>query len=97
MVQAHWKGSLLYKYNNIDYKNKEEKQHKGMHNLSGVHIQEESKHIIDDVNYYCFSVVYPKKSRVYYTDNEIDYINWVKCIRKVTGYSNLTDIYDVKV
>jgi len=78
------------------YKTKEDKQHKGMHNLSGVYLNEEPQHKIDDGNYHCFSVVYPKKSRLYYVDNESDFHNWVKCVRKVTGFENLTDIYDVK-
>jgi len=78
------------------YKSKEDKQHKGMHNLSGVYLNEEAQHKIDNENFYCFSVIYPKKSRLYYVDNDADYHNWVKCVRKVTGYENLTDIYDVK-
>ena len=68
-----------------------------MHNLSGVFINEEVQHKIDGENFFCFSVIYPKKSRVYYIDNEEEFKNWVKCIRKVTGYANLNDIYDVKV
>ena len=67
-----------------------------MHNLSGVHLQEENETKIDDTKFYCFSVVYPKKSRFYYVDNEVDLQNWVKVIRKVTGYSCLSDIYEVK-
>ena len=67
-----------------------------MHNLSGVHLQEENETKIDDIKFYCFSVVYPKKSRFYYVDNEVDRQNWVKVIRKVTGYSCLSDIYEVK-
>lgn len=68
-----------------------------MHNLSGVFLQEENQHEIDGTKFYCFSVVYPKKSRFYYVDNEEDYANWLKHIRKAIGYANLTDIYDVKV
>jgi len=78
------------------YKTKEDKSHKGMHNLSGVFLNEEAQHKIDNENFYCFSVIYPKKSRLYYVDNQEDYTNWLKCMRRVTGYENLTDIYDVK-
>jgi hypothetical protein len=81
----------------IDFKNQEETKHKGMHNLSGVFLQEENQHEIDGIKFYCFSVIYPKKSRFYYVDNEQDYSNWLKQIRKAIGYANLTDIYDVKV
>ena len=67
-----------------------------MHNLSGVHLQEEKLLNFDGRQLYAFSVIYPKKSRFYYTDNEKDYLNWISHIRKATGYANLNDIYDIK-
>lgn len=68
-----------------------------MHNLSGVFlIQEPDKVEIDDTQYLSFSVIYPKKTRVYYCDNEKEYENWVSLIRKAIGYSNLSDLYEVK-
>lgn len=67
-----------------------------MHNLSGVFIKEESETKIDDVKFYCFSVIYPLKTRIYYVENEQDYHGWVKAIRKVTGYSSLTENYEIK-
>ena len=81
----------------LDFKNKEETKHKGMHNLSGVFLQEENQHEIDGIKYFCFSVVYPKKSRFYYIINEENYLEWIKNIRKAIGYANLTDLYEVKV
>jgi hypothetical protein len=68
-----------------------------MHNLSGVFLKEESKAKLDDTIFFCFSMIYPKKKRIYFIDNETDYNNWIKCIRKVTGYSTLTEIYDLRV
>jgi len=79
------------------FKSKEETSHKGMHNLSGVFIKEEDPINYDGKALFCFSVVYPKKERKYYTENEEEYKSWVKNIQNATGYSNLTDIYDVKV
>jgi len=79
------------------YKSKEEKSHKGMHNLSGVYIKEENRFNYEGVDLFCFSVVYPKKVRNYYTNDENEHKNWIKLIHKVTGYQSLTDIYDVKV
>ena len=67
-----------------------------MHNLSGVFLKEEINHKFENQLFYCFSVVYPKKSRIYYVDNDEDNQKWIKNIRKVTGYQNLTDIYDIK-
>lgn len=79
------------------YKSKEEASHKGMHNLSGVYIKEENGIIYEGVDFFCFSVVYPKKVRNYYTNDKQEYKNWIKLIQKATGYQSLTDIYDVKV
>ncbi len=78
------------------YKNKEEMVHKGMHNLSGVFVKEEQPIFYENKKLLCFSVIYPKKVRYYYVDNEEELKNWVKFIRKTTGYSSLTDIYDIK-
>ncbi len=79
------------------YKSKEDPQHKGMHNLSGVFLKEEKPIEYEGATFYSFSVAYPKKSRFYYSDNEDTYMNWVKYIRISTGYANLTDIYEIKV
>jgi serine/threonine protein kinase len=67
-----------------------------MHNLSGVFLQEEMPQTIDGVNFYSFSVVYPKKTRHYYVDNLHEYKGWVAAIVKATGYADLADIYEVK-
>jgi calcium-dependent protein kinase len=67
-----------------------------MHNLSGVFLQEEKNQIIEDVNFFCFSVVYPKKTRYYFVDNLTDYRKWVSAIKKATGYADLNDLYEVK-
>ena len=67
-----------------------------MHNLSGVFVKEDTAITFDGKPLYCFSVVYPKKSRYYYVENEEEYNTWMRLIRKATGYANLTDIYEVK-
>ncbi len=68
-----------------------------MHNLSGVFVKEEPVETINGITYYPYSVIYPNKKRTYYCENEDETRIWVKTIKKVTGYLNLTDIYDVKV
>lgn len=70
--------------------------HKGMHNLSGVFVQEEPKLRYETIELLCFSVIYPKKSRYYYVDNIKDYNNWISSIKRAIGYSDLADLYDVK-
>ena len=78
------------------YKNKNEKVHRGMHNLSGLFLKTEGLKEIKDRKMWCFSISFPSKNRVYYCDNETDYNNWVNVLKKATGYTNLLDIYDIK-
>ena len=78
------------------YKNKNEKVHRGMHNLSGLFLKTEGLVDIKGRKMYCFSIAFPSKNRVYYCDNENDYNNWVNALKKATGYTNLLDIYDIK-
>jgi serine/threonine protein kinase len=80
----------------LDYKTPEEPTHIGMHHLSGVFLKEEKSIVYENIKLMAFSVVYPKKTRIYYVDNEADFKNWISNIRLATGFSNLTDIYDVK-
>jgi hypothetical protein len=79
-----------------DYREKEDTVHKGMHNLSGVFLQELEKVEIDGALYFSFSIIYPKKTRVYYCDNEKEYGTWIVSVRKAIGYSNLSDLYEIK-
>ena len=66
-----------------------------MHNLSGVFIETNEKSTIEGSEYFCFSVVYPQKSRVYYTDNKESLDSWVRSIKKAIGWNALTDNYEV--
>ena len=78
------------------YKNKDDKMHKGMHNLNGLFLQEEKPKNYNGVLFYSFSVVYPSKTRVYYCNNETEYKTWISKLKLATGYTNLLDIYNVK-
>ena len=78
------------------YKNKNEKVHRGMHNLSGLFLKAEGVKDIRGKKLYCFSITFPSKSRVYYCDNEKEYNSWIAALKKATGYTNLLDLYDVK-
>ena len=78
------------------YKSKDNKKHKGMHNLSGVYIKDEGITKISDRKLYCFSIIFPSKERKYYVQDEKEYIKWVESIRKVVHYSNLNDLYEIK-
>ena len=78
------------------YKSKDDKKHKGMHNLSGVYIKDEGIVTINDKKLYCFNIIFPSKERKYYLQNESEYIKWVESIRKVVHYSNINNIYEIK-
>ena len=78
------------------YKNKTEKVHRGMHNLSGLFLQAQGLKEIEGRKMYCFSIAFPSKNRVYYCDNEEEYKNWIEALKKATGYTNLLDLYDIK-
>jgi len=67
-----------------------------MHNLSGVFLEEGEKKVIEGNTYFSFSVIYPKKTRVYYVEKEEEYKSWISSIKKAIGYSNLNDNYEIK-
>ena len=78
------------------YKSKSNKRHKGIHNLSGVFIQSNGLVKLGNKQYYCFTIIFPTKARKYYLSDESEYYNWVNTIRKVVGYSNLNEIYEIR-
>jgi len=80
------------------YKNQKEEKHKGMHNLLGVFIKDEPEEYLDSTTVlYPFSLIFPgNKPRQYYLLNKEDKTKWMDAIKKVIGYSNLFDFYDIK-
>lgn len=67
-----------------------------MHHLSGVFLEEQEKTNIEGKDYFTFSILYPKKTRVYYVEEKDSYDCWIKTIKSAVGYSNLSDQYEVK-
>jgi serine/threonine protein kinase len=80
------------------YKNKSEEKHKGMHNLMGVFIKDEPEEHLDATTVlYPFSLIFPgNKPRIYYLLMKDDKEKWIQAIKKVIGYSNLFDFYEIK-
>lgn len=68
-----------------------------MHNLSGTFIKEEPKQVIENFEFCCFSVTYPKRVRYYFVDNESEMKKWISALKRSTGYADLNDIYEIKV
>ena len=85
---------LLYK-DFYFYKEKEDKIHKGMHNLSGVFLKENPPVNFNDIKFYNFSIIYPKRERIYYTNDENEYKNWIENLKISTEYTNLNDLYEI--
>ncbi len=77
------------------FKNNKEELHKGMHHLSGVFIKEEEPKTFNGRKFFCFSMVYPKKTRLYYCEDEKEYKTWIEKLKTATEYTNLTDIYKI--
>ena len=79
------------------YKSKNEDKHKGMHNLIGVFIKDEPQEKLNgEVTLYPFKLIFPpNKVRVYYLESEKEKKQWMDAIKKVIGYSNLFDFYDI--
>mgnify|MGYP000980124403 CR=1 FL=1 len=67
-----------------------------MHNLSGTFIKEEKIQVIAGNSYFCFGIVFPKKTRYYFLENESDYKKWLEAIKKSIAYSDINDIYEIK-
>lgn len=78
------------------YKNPEEKIHNGLHNLSGVFLQENGLVTIKSTQLYSFSLVCPKKTRNYYLMDKSEYERWVQELEKVIGKATLNDKYEIK-
>jgi Ca2+-binding EF-hand superfamily protein/tRNA A-37 threonylcarbamoyl transferase component Bud32 len=78
------------------YKNKDDKNHKGMHNLSGLFLKKEATKILDNKIYYSFSIIFPNKKRTYFCDDMKEFKNWIKHLRIAINYSNILDLYIIK-
>ena len=80
----------LYTY---EYEN--DSNHKALHNLSGVFIETCTPSVYEGKTYYTFRLIFSKKSRYYYCENEDEYNNWLEKLRIVTGSFNLNDSYKI--
>ncbi len=80
------------------YKNKNEDKHKSMHSLQGVFIKDELEEQLDATTcLHPFKLIFPpNKARAYYLLTREDKVKWMTAIRKVIGYSNLFDFYEIK-
>lgn len=78
------------------FENKSSPEHEKLYNLSGIFIKENKAAKIEDTMTYCFSLIFPNKTRIYFTENKEEYNEWIRCIKTSTSYSNIHDLYAVK-
>lgn len=78
------------------FKSKEDPVHKGMHNLSGIYITPGDPVMLEGKKYFNFSILYPKKARTYYIENESDYKGWLQSLNLAINFKSLLDQYEVK-
>ena len=76
------------------YKKKEDKNHRGMHNLSGVFIKKGDDYVYDGKKYLTIVILY-KKEKSYYFDNEDEFNIWFEKLNKAINSKSLFDKYEV--
>ena len=77
------------------YKKKEEKNHRGMHNLSGVFIKKGEDFEYDGKKYLSIVILY-KTEKSYYFDNEEDFNKWFEKLNLAVQNKSLFDKYEVR-
>ena len=77
------------------YKKKEEKNHRGMHNLSGVFIKKGEDFEYDGKKYMSIVILY-KTEKSYYFDNEEDFNKWFEKLNLAVQNKSLFDKYEVR-
>ena len=80
------------------YKNKNEERHKSMHSLVGVFLKDEGEEQFNATTVlYSFKLIFPpNKARSYYFADREEKERWIESIKKVIGYSNVFDYYEIK-
>ena len=70
--------------------------HNGIHCLIHAFIKESYAREINDKDYYCFSLIFGKKEKEYFVDNEKDYLLWLKIFKKILHCENIKDLFEIK-
>ncbi len=77
------------------YKKKEEKNHRGMHNLSGVFVKKGDDLEFEGKKYMSITILY-QQEKSYYFDNEEDFKIWFEKLNTAVQNKSLFDKYEVK-
>jgi hypothetical protein len=76
------------------FKDEYDTKHIKLINLSGVFVQEDKKIQHNHKFYYSFSLESTAGTKIYITDKHEEYIHWVVCLQKATGFSDITLKYE---
>ena len=77
------------------YKKKEEKNHRGMHNLSGVFIKKGEDFEFEGKKYLTITILY-KNEKSYYFDKEEDFKIWLEKLNLAIENKSLFEKYEIK-
>ena len=77
------------------YKKKEEKNHRGMHNLSGVFVKRGDDFEFEGKKYFSIVILY-QNEKSYYFDNEEEFNTWFEKLNMAIQSKSLFDKYEVK-
>ncbi len=78
------------------FKNQKDTQHKGLHNLNGIFLEEIPSINKNNKIYYGFSLSFPKIKREYYTDDLNSYKLWMDSLKLATNSTNITKDYIIE-
>ena len=83
----------LYNKDLFYHHSKNNKSYVGMLNLSGIFLKEMSQVHFMTYNFYCFKLISPHKSRLFYIENKEEYDGWIINIKKAINYSDINETY----
>jgi tRNA A-37 threonylcarbamoyl transferase component Bud32 len=82
--------------NHLFYFKNKDSAHIGMNCLIRAFIKESYAREINDKDYFCFKLIFGKKEREYFVDNEEEYSLWLNIFKKILHCENINDLYNIQ-
>ena len=82
--------------NHIYYFKEADSEHYGMNCLIKVFIKESYAREINDKYYYCFILIFNKKEKEFFVDNEEEYKSWLKIFKQVLHCEDINELFDIQ-
>ena len=83
-------GNDIYYYNKLG-----DSRHKSKNNLNCLYLKENALVECENKQFYNFQLIFPKKIKSFYIEDEEKYINCIKIIKKIIRWKDIND-YDIK-